>query len=265
MGHERVGMLPKTKRWRRIVGDLSSASLSPSASGIVASRTLENVRKQYEKVFYDEGVIAAFKFLVALSVFSKDISPDDRLREIGINIPTKPTPLAVTRAAHLWVSQFIESSEYGRIAQYAVGDALAQWHQSHSPQNATLFDLPEIPYGLWSKASNGAGFCELSRLFFAKFTERYLNFFLEREASTVVASINEREAIKKNIREHVDSISQHAFETSKITQSFAAGWFNKNAIGKLPDDTVIENFLSHAFEKMREEINREAEADVRLS
>jgi hypothetical protein len=53
MGHERVGMLPKTRRWRQIVGDLSSAALSPSDAPVIASRTLESVRKQYKRVFYD--------------------------------------------------------------------------------------------------------------------------------------------------------------------------------------------------------------------
>jgi hypothetical protein len=265
MGHERVGMLPKTKRWRKIVGDIGSPALSPSDVSILASRTLENVRKQYEKIFFDDGVLSAFKFLVALSVYSIEENPTDKLNEMGINIQGSPTPTNITQVAHQFVDQHIESYEYGRIAQYAVGDALITWHQENSPKSATLFALPEIPYEIWRKAGNGAGFCELSRLFFAKFTERYLNFFLEREASSVVTSINQRELFKKNLRNQIDSISKHAFETSKITQSFSAGWFNKNSKGGIPEDSVIQKFLIHSFEKMREELRREADTNVKLS
>ncbi len=258
MGHERVGMLPKTRKWRQIVNDLGSAALSPSDAAMIATRTLENVRRQYQKVSFDEGVLAAFKFLVALSTFSNDKDPENKLFDLGIIIHGNPNPLVVTRAVHHWVSMHLDSPEIGRIAQYAAGDALAQWYQGHSPKSDRLFEVQEIPYEVWSKAGNGAGFCELSRLFFAKFTERYLNFFLEREASSVVSSIDEREAISQNIRNQVNAISKHAFETSKITQSFAAGWFNKNAIDQVPDDKDIGNFLNHSFEKMREELHREA-------
>ena len=40
-------------------------------------------------------------------------------------------------------------------------------------------------------------------------------------------------------------------------QSFAAGWYNKNAIRKIPDDEKISNFLSITFKKIKEEFRRE--------
>lgn len=264
MGHERVGMLPRTKRWRNIVSDINLAAVSPSQAGQIADRTLENVRKQYQNIMYDKGVISAFKFLVALAVCSKKQTPGAELRKLGITASDNPNPLSLTKAAHLWVQENQDSPEYARIAQYAVGDALAVWHQRNSKQLA-LLGMPETPYDIWSKAGNGAGFCEISRLFFAKFTERYLNFYLEREATAATASISERESVKQNIRNQVDVISQHAFETSKITQSFAAGWFNKHALDHVPDDQVIAGFLRHAFEKMREELKRESGSNVKLA
>ena len=49
-----------------------------------------------------------------------------------------------------------------------------------------------------------------------------------------------------------------AFETSRITQSFAAGWFNRYARERAPTKAELEGFLSVAFGKMREELMREA-------
>jgi hypothetical protein len=207
---------------------------------------------------YDNGVKAAFKFIVALAVHSTGSDPVRDLSSVGIDIDKNPTPLNVARAVHEFVQSSQDSLEYGRIAKYAAGDALIKWHRFKSPNQSKLFDLPEEPFEVWQKAANGAGFCELSRLFFASFTERYLNYFLEREASDSLNSIEERRQFEENIRDAIDGISKHAFETSKITQSFAAGWFNKRAINGIPAEKEIQDFLRLAFQKMAEELSRES-------
>jgi hypothetical protein len=56
-----------------------------------------------------------------------------------------------------------------------------------------------------------------------------------------------------------NAIADHAFETSKIMQSFAAGWFNKHAAASPPSQVEVTNFLRTSFGKMREEFRREAE------
>jgi len=68
----------------------------------------------------------------------------------------------------------------------------------------------------------------------------------------------ERDEFEKQLAAHVDDVSQHAFETAKITQSFAAGWFNKHAKSGVPTDREITTFLTLAFGKMRAELQREA-------
>jgi len=265
MGHERVGMLPKTDKWRRLVESLAVSMMSPAEAGEIASQTIHNVRQQYQRIMFDDGVKAAFKFLIILSIFSKKENPSKALADVGIHIEGNPTPLATTKAAHQFIRENYGLPEYARIAQYATGDALVSWHRNHQPKQTTLFDLPEIPYEIWQKSGNGAGFCELSRLFFAKFTERYLNYFLEREATAAIASISERDAFSRSLDKYLGNISQHAFETSKITQSFAAGWYNRYSKDDVPSDKRIEAFLVLAFEKMREELYRETEYETNVS
>jgi hypothetical protein len=133
---------------------------------------------------------------------------------------------------------------------------ITNWHSRQSEQGY-LFGSSDEAVNVWKKAANGAGFCELSRLFFAKFTERYLNYFLEREASAALPTIEDRERFREQLRQHVDQISQHAFETAKITQSFAAGWYNRHARRGRPSQREVERFLSIAFGKIREELLRE--------
>jgi hypothetical protein len=267
MGHERLGVLPKSRKWRQLIDDLGKPGLSSKDTAIIASRTLENVRKRYEKIADDHGVQAALKFLVAFSVYSNKDHPRKALEEIGINIPHEPTPLSVTKAAHIWIEKNQSFPEYARLAQYATGDALMIWYdeQKESKQPDLFIKNGTTTYKIWSKASSGSGFCELSRLFFAKLTERYLKFFLEREATAAISDLNNRDTFQSNLSNHIDSISKHAFESSKITQSFAAGWFNKHAKDKLPTNEALKIFLSYSFEKMREELYREENGEASIS
>jgi hypothetical protein len=131
------------------------------------------------------------------------------------------------------------------------------WTQSRTKQG-DLFENRRQAEWIWSTITDARGFCEVSRIFFAKYTERYLKYFLEREASAQISSIPDREQFTDSLRKHLDEVSTHAFETSRITQSFAAGWFNNHAREHKPADTEIETFLATAFGKIQEELNREA-------
>jgi len=84
-----------------------------------------------------------------------------------------------------------------------------------------------------------------------------LNYFLDREASAVSTSIEQRDLFQNQIRNQIDAVSRHAFETAKIAQSFAAGWYNRHAKDTVPTDDEIGGFLAIAFGKLREDLRRE--------
>jgi hypothetical protein len=257
MGHERVGVLPKTKPWIGVVKQITSFSGAEIDASAIASSTLTNVRSRFEAIQHDSGIKAAFKFLVALSVcassrFSKDVTP------YGLQLSSKLSPFAFAKLLQESVNKNCDSLEYAQLAQAAASDAIANWYSEKSNQK-WLFQSENEQTDVWSEAATGAGFCELSRLFFAKFTERYLNYFLERQASAFSPTIERRDLLAEQLRKHVDTISKHAFETAKITQSFAAGWYNRHTKEGLPSDQEVEGFLTIAFGKIREELRREGE------
>lgn len=155
-----------------------------------------------------------------------------------------------------WVRRHCSSSEYAEIACRAGADTIAQWTRKQSNQGR-LFDDKLDAVQVWAQSSNGVHFCQVARTFFASFTERYLRYFLERHASSQFPSVSAREEFTENLHRHIDQVSHHAFETAKITESFAAGWFNKHAVHARPSDREIEGFLAIAFGKLREELRRE--------
>ena len=93
--------------------------------------------------------------------------------------------------------------------------------------------------------------------FFSNFTKRYLEYFLEREAAWTLKNIDERKHFKEKLETLVSEVSVHAFETAKITESFSAGWYNKNVKDKIPSDRKIQGFVDYAFNKINSELLRE--------
>lgn len=257
MGHERIGHLPKTSRWRDVVhkiADLCAADIEVSE---IVNRTLQNVNSRFRNINKDDGVKAAFHFLVILAMASRSPSPQKELLATGIKIPEQPTLLSFAKAVHEWVNSKSNSPEYAQIAPSAAADAMAIWYEQNKPKQQRLFELSDDPFDTWRKAGGGAGFCDLARLFFAKLTERYLNYFLEREASSALYSLEQRELFREQIEKNIDGVSRHAFETAKITQSFAAGWFNRHSKLETISEQEIENFMGVALGKIREELRRE--------
>src|SRR5712664_1540917 len=67
MGHERLGLLPKTKRWRAIVAEIAAMDAPPSDVPEIARRTLDALGSRYLGLASDKSVETAFAFLVDVS------------------------------------------------------------------------------------------------------------------------------------------------------------------------------------------------------
>ncbi|RKU08857.1 hypothetical protein C6503_22365 [Candidatus Poribacteria bacterium] len=258
MGHERMSVLPQTKKWRDIFEQIAGRHVSDTEIEDITQKTIQNVRSRFRHIERDSGVLGTFQFLVNLAVASREENPQVWLLDIGIELPNNPTPLSFAKAVNAYVASQKDSFEYSGIAQKAASEAISIWYDQNHVNSLSLLDSLKDPFEVWRKAGNGAGFCELSRLFFGKFTQGYLEYFLEREISAALGSIDERIKFGQYLEKHIDAISSNAFETAKITQSFAAGWFNQHTKKGIPSKKEVQGFLWHAFGKMREELQRES-------
>lgn len=250
MGHERLGLLPKSKKWRAIVSELATFESGSIAEFDIAEQTLAALGPLYRDLANDASVRVAFSFLV-------ELARSTRFPEVSVSVADK-SPLGLASELARRMAATSGSLETRELVKRAAADAIATWHRENSAEQSDLFS-ESAPQSRWTELGSGAGFCEISRLYFAKLTERYLNYFLEREASAVIPDLGARERFQKRLYDHVSDVSRHSFESAKITQSYAAGWFNKNALKTLPSDAQTKRFLAYAFEKLREEFRREGE------
>lgn len=256
MGHERVGRLPRTRRWVAVVETMKAASEDEAAVFDVAHSTLNNVRDRLKRIERDPGVRAAFRYLIALS----HAGQDDREGPAVPDLSANPSPARLALSLSEFVDAARGSHEYAELAKQAAGDTIARWSAPETTQRDLFPDQLTLEQR-WRQAGNGSGFSEVAREFFARFTERYLRYFLDREASASLNTLVEREEFSSQLTTSVDTVAQHAFETSKITQSFSAGWYNRYATEQVPSDRQISSFLRLAFQKIREELARESESE----
>jgi len=257
MGHERLGLLPKTQKWRKIVAKIESSSGDIGAIPDLVSTTASAIESQFRNLGLDPAVHQSFAFLVALATAAKTEDPHLALMKMGFNLDGDATPLNIARLLHEQI-QAQGSPEYAQLARAAAIEAAADYFDQQSRQGelfpgGTAFDV-------WRGASDGAGFCELARQFFANLTKGHLEYFLEREASAALPTLGAREEFKRNLNQYIEDISRHSFETAKITQSFAAGWYNKHAGEGLPSNQRIKSFLRIAFNKIRDSLGSEGVA-----
>jgi hypothetical protein len=256
MGHERLGALPRTKHWRDLVDDIGQAANVPSGMSDLASRTLVNVRNRFGSIQSDPGVQAAFTFLLGLTTHGLPGPPGPETFP-DIELSANPSPFRLTKQLRSWVDAQVGSLEYAELAKRAAADAIAFWTTECSRQG-DLFGSAQDASQAWADARKGAAFSQICRVFLGKFVERYLKYFLEREASAELPTLEARERFAASLSGHVDLVARHAFESTKIAQSFAAGWFNKHARYARPDRESAHAFLAFALGKLRQELQRES-------
>ena len=88
MGHERIGYLPKSRKWREIVNEIASFSGEEETIVQIANHSTKNVINRYKEIQNDSGVFAAFEFIVLFSHSAGLKNSAEFLKEHGIKLPT---------------------------------------------------------------------------------------------------------------------------------------------------------------------------------
>ena len=257
MGHERIGFLPKTKPWQTIINQLASYDGDKNSVWQIATSTLDAIRKTYESVPYDESVANAIMFLAKLSYSAKVEDQTKFLIDNGYTIDSSMSLFSLMVSAQELIKTENGSLEINKFAKDAAMQAVIDYQEQHRTEQLSLFT--KQPKNIWSDVGTGAAFCEMTRCFFASFTERQLKYYLERVAASSIDNYGTLQLFSQRLSEQSNAISKHAFEISKLVQSFSAGWFNAHGVHSVPTKEQLESFLRISFGKLREEFRREAE------
>jgi len=226
LGHERVGYLPKTQKWKTIVDAIIRVNNDTIAVPEIASQTLRNVSEKFLDLKNDSAFLGAFKFLVTVSHCQREEDPIKFLQDQGINLPNSSGLFHLSKEVNSWMERQGGSKEYATLATKALINTLTNWVNRNSTQ-VNLFTSENNILNSLTGLSEGSGFCDVSRDYFSRFTTHYLSYFLDRAASSNINSIQGRNEFSNRLNNHIHEISNHSFETAKIAQSFSAGWLIK--------------------------------------
>lgn len=257
MGHVRLGVLPKSRKWDevvRLLDENASVDLIAAAAGDAADSALS-------RAAHDPGFHKALWLLLQLPIAARGPDFGADLAQLGVNAPADPTLLDLTAAISGAFDQpydpVAERSDLGEMARLALVESLTGAVSADLP---SLFDPePGDVRRAVGRLSGGDRFAELSRDFFSRLTYRVLDYFLSRElANHIGPGLRFQTSAERGRFE--DALTRHCHEAARIVQEYSGGWYGKTVYhseGLTPDKAT--RFARYAFKKMRDELGRRRE------
>jgi hypothetical protein len=254
MGHSRLGRLPKTLKWRGVVGLLEQgADATPS----VAGATVDAAEGRLRELAQDQSLGYCFWLLARIASAARQDDFRDRVQEIGLTIGPADSTLAfighVADQAQTEISRHPESGPFGELASLALRRALTDTagQVGRSLFGSTLDDLR----GALSRYSTATAFGNIAHNFFGDFLSRTLRYFVDRELANRVGSSSQLSSIGA-AGEFNDALDLYARQSARIMERFASGWFGKHdwqSRGGITREEA-QAFVAVALRKLRQEL-----------
>jgi hypothetical protein len=256
MGHVRLGRLPKTRSWDRVVSLLGEGVTDAQELADATLNAAVGLRPILER---EPGLVQSFHFLAQLCYAARSDEFFDRCRALGIDLAsdtTRSVPLAFLASAARALDNRVRA-ERGRtlfsdIAQQAFREALTE---AINQQPVSLFGHSEAELrGSFRELSKTQKFNSVARDFFSSFLKRTLRYFISKELHNHIGAglpISNYEATA----EFESALKKYCDERAAIVERFAGEYTSKqNWHGELDEDAA-RRFMYVAVKKLTEELH----------
>jgi hypothetical protein len=253
VGHLRLGNLPQTRSWLRVLGLLGAGADARQ----VAAATIQASERLLREASGDPGLVNAIWYLTQIPLAAKSENFGESLRKIGLSVGDAPSIFEITGALSRVIDHSIDQSgartDVGEMAQLAVVETLTT---TVADRAQNLFGVgPDEVRRAFAELSTSRNFGALARGAFSRFVYRYLTYFLSRELPNQVGG-NGRFAGIEHHTEFNNALNRQCHEAARIVEEFAGGWFSKTHFerGITPDDAA--GFAHVALKKIRAELKK---------
>ncbi len=261
MGHQRLGDIPKSRKWKAVVAAVSGGGGGTTGSGDfndyvsdVARQALDAAGPGLQRAIGDSGLSYTFFLLTQIVLAARKEDWRDRLRQTGIRLTDKSDFFDLTSEIQRAVDEFVvrqgRRTDVGEIAQQAAGEALV----SLAGQSArTLFGTgsAEVQDAV-RQLSTTSGFGRLGQRFFGCFLTRFLNFYISR---LTAASTGSRSLKGVGAVAHFnETLERHCEQSAAIVRDFCGQWYSKT---EFQTGINLENStrcVAHALTKLQDEL-----------
>jgi hypothetical protein len=253
MGHLRIRNLYKSKKWVEVI-DLIEDGINTAQ---IASASLDASKRCLKEASKDAALVHTFWLLTQIPIAAKKENFSEDLKKLNLFISHSGSILEITNAlseaVDIYAQRIKKRSNLGEIAQHSASECLTFLLSSKTQSlfKTTHRDIQNELAKLGTKKQFGL----LGREFIARFTFKYLSFFLSSELSNHVGGKNRF----SNIHDHIEfskALELQCRQASRIVEEFAGGWFTKtNYEGGITREKA-SSFIHVALKKFSAELGR---------
>lgn len=255
VGHTRLGNLPRSRKWKEVIGLIAiGAGAEQIANAII--RAAETGLMQ---AAHHPGLVEAFWSLTQLTQAAREPHFAAALRDRGFNVPDDPSLLAILSAMSQRVDAAMPNNrgrtDLGEMAQSA---AVEVTNQLVTDRATSLFAATgQDVQRAFRELGTEKNFGQLGKRFFARLTDKVLQFYASRESANHVGK-GQRFANLAAKAVFDEAMRTHCAQASVIVEKFAGewqsskNWKNKEVGGISRKD--VEGFAHKAMSKMVDEL-----------
>ncbi len=262
MGHIRLGRLYKSRKWNQVIDLLESDG---SASQLT-SATLSATERELRKLGFDPTIGHIFWLLVRITWAARTGEFLPFLNDIGIHLEENASVFSLTSSISDYLqkraAEHTESGVFASIANLSFADTISE---TAAEQSRTLFgsNIEDIQ-NAFKIYSSQKQFGIISRRFFGHFLSRTVKYFINKEISNCIG-VNYQLQNIQSAREFNEALAVYSYQSAKILEDFAGGWYSKHNWEKRGQITEAEAtyFVAFALRKLRMEVGREYSQEQR--
>lgn len=258
MGHLRLGRLPKTANWQRVIALLD---LDPVSADSVAAATTQAASLQLERLKRDPALAYSFWLLTQIAGAAREGDLASLLSRLGIDSSPDDSILhLVARVgdhvrAHLRTNHedTAASAELASLSlRFALGQTIGLQGQSFFGSSLEDFQRACQRY------STRKQFGVLTKVFFGDYLSRTLRSYIDRELLNHVGQGSALRNVSES-RQFRDAVDLYARQSARIIEDFAGGWFTKHEYETGRHITVdhTKSFVAVAMRKLQMELQSE--------
>jgi hypothetical protein len=256
MGHQHLGTLPGSRKWRQVVQLISGGADVHD----VAAATSAAAEQQMADASNDPAVKHAVWLLSQIPTAARMEEFASELRRLGLRVGDHPTLSEIATAMMETVDRYVARTggrtDLGEMAQLSAVESLNAIAGRELPD---LFATAERTKSALASLGTVKKFAVLARDFFSRLSRRQLSYFLSRELSQHVG-VNSRFQTIREHREFETALDLHCREASRIIKEFSGEWFSKHTYEGGIDEAKAGRFAHVAFQKLREELRHRRSA-----
>jgi hypothetical protein len=259
MGHIRLGRLPKTRPWSGVFNALGGTDIGTVE---LARETAIAAQEQFAALEDDRGLSYCFWVIVRVVTAARGDNFAGELKRLGVQNTAVNSGLGfvqqIAQAVEKELRKRGQQAVFVRMAELSLREVLSS---NIVEQSRSLFgtSFEEIQAACRS-LSTQKRFGQVAKEFFARFVSRSIQYITDKELSNYIGPSGSIGS-PNHALEFQQALDRYCFESAKIAEEFASGWFSKHnweTNNNIPEDAAAA-FTAYALQKIQMEL-REGQA-----